>query len=113
MNALAPGLDHYRRLFGQPRRRALDRESLPSPIRYLSEHGLLTRKPRGEWAEIRCPSHKGGDERNPSMRVSMVDGHYRCHACGAKGGDIVALHRLVAGLGFRDAVADLEGRFHD
>ena len=91
----------------------MDRSSLPWPARYLTEQGLLTGKPRGEWASIRCPVHKGGDERNPSMRVSMVDGHYRCHACDAKGGDLVALHRLRTGMGFRDAVADLGGRFHD
>jgi hypothetical protein len=115
MNAGASGLDHYRRLFTQPakQRGRLDRASLPSPARYLAGHGLLTGKPRGEWVSIRCPVHKGGDERNPSMRVSLVDGHFRCHACGAKGGDIVSLHRLATGLGFRDAVHDLGGRFHD
>jgi len=47
------------------------------------------------------------------MRVSLRDGHFRCHACGAKGGDIIALHRLVTGLGFRDAVRDFGGRFHE
>ena len=32
---------------------------------------------------------------------------------GVKGGDIVALHRLISGLGFIAAVRDLGGRFHD
>lgn len=114
MSAGASGLDHYRRLFTQsPQGGHLDRSSLPAPARYLAEHGLFTGRPRGEWVSVRCPSHKGGDERKPSMRVSLVDGHFACHACGTKGGDIVALHRLVTGKGFRDAVADLEGRFHD
>lgn len=104
------GLEHYRRLFVQPRAQ-LDRDSLPAPVRYLKERGLLAGKPRAEWASIRCPAHKGGQERNPSMSVSLIDGHFACHACGAKGGDIVALHRLITGLGFREAVADLGGRF--
>ena len=110
-----PGLQHYARLFGppKPQRGELDRSSLSAPVRYLSEHGLLVGKVLAEWTSIRCPKHKGGDELHPSMRVSLVDGHFACHACGAKGGDVIALHRLRTGLGFRDAVLDLGGRFHD
>jgi len=104
------GLDFYRRLFGW--RGGLDRGSLPTPQVYLREQGLLTGRTRGEWAQIKCPAHKGGDERNASMGVSLVDGHFKCHACGAKGGDVVALHRLITGMGFREAVADLGGKFH-
>ena len=115
MNAGVSGLDHYRRLFGQPsqRRGRLDPSTLPAPARYLAEHGLLIGKPRSEWTSIRCPAHKGGDERNPSMSVSLVDGHFACHACGAKGGDLIALHRLRTGATFRDAVREIGGRFHD
>jgi hypothetical protein len=118
MSATAPGLDHYRRLFGggqapAPRHGTLDKSSLPAPIRYLRDNGLLVGKVKAEWTDIRCPAHKGGDERNPSMSISLVDGHFACHACGAKGRDILALHRLRTGLGFRDAVRDLGGRFHD
>lgn len=115
------GLAHYRALFGarvtKPvglhRNRVLDRASLPTPREYLATNGLLTKAVRGEWAHIKCPSHKGGYERRPSMGVSLVDGHFRCHACGASGGDIVALHQLATGMRFVDAVADLGGRFHD
>lgn len=92
---------------------SLDRGTLPSPLRYLSEHGLLKRKPRSEWAQITCPVHKSGHEKNPSLSVNLIDGHFCCHACGAKGGDIIALHRLATGLGFRGAVHDLGGRFHE
>jgi hypothetical protein len=115
MNAGASGLDHYRRLFAQSalRRGRLDRSSLPPPVRYLTEQGLLIGKPRSDWALIRCPSHKGGDERKASLGISLVDGHFRCHACGVKGGDIIALHMLITGKRFPDAVADLGGRFDD
>ena len=122
MSAHASGLDHYRRLFGDqgkqrfgdmPQRGKLDRSSLPTPLSYLTAHCLLVGKPRGEWAQIRCPVHKGGDEQNPSLGVSLVDGHFRCHACGVKGGDIVALHMLATGKRFPDAVRDLGGRLHD
>ena len=108
--------EQYRRIF-QPSRRqeppSLDRGSLPTPLQYLAERGLLNGKQCGPWAAVRCPAHKQGVENHPSIRVNVADGHFRCMACGAKGGDIVALHRLITGLGFRDAVRDLGGRFHD
>jgi DNA primase len=75
--------------------------------------GLLKRRPKAEWASIVCPRHQGNTEKNSSLKVSMIDGHFRCHACGVKGGDIVSLHRLITGMGFIDAVRDLGGRFYD
>lgn len=109
----SPELDHYRRLFGAPRLRRLDRGSLPTPLRYLTEQSLLIGKARGDSATIRCPSHKGGDETHPSLIVSLVDGHFRCMTCGARGGDILELHRLRTGFGFREAVLDLGARFRN
>ena len=110
------GLQQYKRIFTKERgatRKALDRGSLPTPAQYLAHRGLLKGKPRGEWAAISCPVHKGGTESNPSLRVSLVDGHFKCMACGASGGDLVALHRIIAGVGFIDAVRELGGRFDE
>ena len=110
------GLDLYHRIFTSKTgsaRRSLDHGSLPTSLQYLTERGLLKGKARGEWAAITCPSHKGGAEKNPSLNVSMIDGHFRCHACGVKGGDIVALPRLITGMGFVEAVRDLGGQFHE
>src|SRR5438105_3848369 len=110
----SPGLAHYERLSGRRSTPGnLDRGSLPAPVSYLIERHFLSGNVRGEWATIRCPVHKGGAENHPSLRVSLVDGHFRCMACGAAGGDIIALHRLVTGLAFRDAVRDLGARFHE
>ena len=92
-------------------RRELVKDSLPTPCHYLTKRDLLKRQPRGEWAVITCPAHKGGAEKTPSLSVSLVDGHFRCFACGASGGDVVALHRLITGQKFVDAVRDLGGRF--
>lgn len=110
------GFDQFRRIFQRnyrPGHLSIDRGSLPTPLQYLGERGLHKGKQRGQWVAISCPVHKQGAEDHPSMRVSVADGHFRCMACGAKGGDIVALHRLITGLGFVDAVRDLGGRFHD
>jgi hypothetical protein len=111
---MTTGLDAYQRIFCHSGKlgSTLDKGSLPSPSQYLIERGLLKGKQRGQWASICCPSHKGGAESNPSMRVHLTDGHFRCMACGAKGGDIIALHRLITGMGFREAVTDLGGCFH-
>lgn len=92
-------------------RRALVKDSLPTPARYLAERELLNRNPRREWAQITCPIHKAGTEKNPSLSVSLVDGHFRCFSCGASGGDILALHRLITGQSFVEAVRTLGGRF--
>lgn len=91
--------------------RTLNRDSLPSPTTFLRERGLLAKAPRGEWVSITCPVHAGGKESNPSMRVNLIDGHFKCMACGAKGGDVIALHRLITGANFMAAVLDLGGRF--
>ena len=95
------------------RYRTLDRQSLLPPLRYLKAHGLLDQIRHGKWVSVRCPAHKSGTEANPSLRINLTDGHFRCMACGASGGDIVALHRLITGLGFIEAVRDLGARFHD
>ena len=95
-----------------PRKREIDRQSLPTPEQYLAKRRLLQTTPRGAWASIRCPAHKGGEEQTPSLRVNLKDGHFRCMACGVKGGDIIALHRLLTGRSFLDTVRDLGGRFH-
>lgn len=110
------GLRLYRQLFTANRhtgRKPIDRRSLPSPRQYLTERGLLKRHPHAGWTSIRCPVHKEGAEKTPSLRVNLIDGHFRCMACGARGGDIVALHRLITGRGFLDAVSDLGGCFND
>ena len=116
------GLEQFKRIFaGDGRgsrkvlehRKVLDRQSLPAPLQYLTERGLLKRRPRAEWAAITCPAHKGGAEKTPSLSVSMIDGHFRCMACGVSGGDLIALHWLITGAGFIEAVRDLGGRFHD
>jgi DNA primase len=83
---------------------------LPSPAKYLNEHGMLAKPPRGEWVSVTCPAHAGGSESNPSLRVSLVNGNFKCMACGAKGGDVIALHRLITGASFMEAVLDLGGR---
>jgi DNA primase len=83
-----------------------DRSALPLPEGfYRQECGKLSRPSRG-WARSRCPLH-GGD--NPtSFAVNLDTGGFYCHACGAKGGDVLEFVRLRYQLSFPDALK----RFH-
>ena len=106
-------LQLYKQIFGHTGRKKLDRHSLPSPTQYLAERSFIKTKIYSEWISIYCPAHKDGAEKNPSLRVNLIDGHFRCMACGIKGGDIIALHRVFTGLSFLDAVRDVGGHFYD
>ena len=78
-------------------------DSLPDPVRYFEENGLKLIG-RGPWRSAICPFH--GDT-TPSLRVNMERGAFRCMACGAHGGDVLAFHRSRYGLSFVQAARDL------
>ncbi len=83
---------------------AIQQARAADPGAYLHSRGLITQPTKGEWATIKCPVHKSGNESRPSMRVNRKDGHFRCMACGVKGGDLIALHRVLTGASFTEAV---------
>ncbi len=82
---------------------ALRRERLPEPAAYYRDQGL-TLSGRGEWRSARCPFH---DDRHPSLRVDLARGAFRCMACGAHGGDVLAFHQQRHGLRFIEAAMEL------
>ena len=79
------------------------RNLLPDPVRYFEGAGLRLIG-RGRWRSALCPFH---DDHNPSLRVNADTGAFRCMACGAKGGDVLAFHRQQHGLSFLQAARDL------
>ncbi len=81
----------------------LNRALLPDPITYLAARGYEL-KGRGEWREMICPFH---DDTSPSLRINSRKGCFKCMACEAKGGDIIAFHQLLTGQPFIDACKDL------
>jgi len=81
----------------------LDKSRLPSPPDYFECIGLRLIG-KGAWRSALCPFH---DDRQPSLRVQFAQGAFRCMACGAHGGDVLAFHRLRTGLGFVSAARDL------
>lgn len=80
-----------------------DRTRLPSPGDYFSRIGLkLTGG--GEWKNALCPFHS---DTKPSLRVRLDTGGFRCMACSAHGGDVLAFHMQLYGLTFRAAAQQL------
>jgi len=80
-----------------------DKSALQRPVNYFKEQGLkLTGG--GEWKDALCPFH---DDNNPSLRVRLDTGSFKCMACGAHGGDVLAFHMQRYGLGFIAAAKQL------
>ena len=81
----------------------LIRDRLPDPQGYFESQDLVLLG-RGAWRTTRCAFHGGSD----SMRVNVQSGGFCCMAgCGARGGDALAYHMAVHGLGFVEAAVDL------
>jgi hypothetical protein len=79
------------------------RERLPSPAEYYREQGLkLTGG--SEWKSALCPFHR---DTQPSLRVRLENGSFRCMVCGAHGGDVLAFHMQRYGLRFIEAARAL------
>lgn len=86
-----------------------NRDRLPAPVAYFDSIGLKLLG-RGAWRTAICPFH---DDTRPSLRVHYAQGAFRCMACGAHGGDVLAFHRQRTGHAFLQATRELgawEGR---
>jgi DNA primase len=82
---------------------AFHHDLLPDAPRYYQAAGLQLIG-RGPWRSALCPFH---DDHTPSPRVNVETGAFRCMACGVKGGDVLAFHRMRHGLSFLQAARDL------
>ena len=83
---------------------SFDRSRLPAAIPYFSKLEKLRLLGRGIWRSTYCPFH---EDAQPSLRVNVDVGAFRCMACGAKGGDVLAFHMQRHGLRFVDAAKAL------
>jgi len=90
-----------RALGGKPR---FDRSRLPTPEGFWASHGVRLKAGSGAWRMANCPFHA---DAHASLGINMETGGFFCHACGAKGGDVLAAHRLLTGKGFIAAAREL------
>jgi hypothetical protein len=75
------------------------RDLLPNAAAFYASEGVnLTGN--GRWRNAKCPFH---EDTNPSMRVFIDTGAFRCMACGAHGGDVLAFFMLRYGKRFIEA----------
>ena len=92
----------YQKPSGQSK---FNRRLLPTPADYFSQHLPSLKKPNAEgWAFALCLFHA---DSTPSLRVNLLTGAYKCMACGARGGDVLAFHMAAHGLDFVSAAKAL------
>ena len=98
--AIRPGA---RPMPGNFRRFLFNRRLLPKPADYYADEGVKLLG-RGAWRDALCPFHP---DTSPSLRVRIETGAFRCMACGARGGDVLAFHMRRHELRFIDAAKSL------
>ena len=79
------------------------RDLLPDPLIYYRDEGLHFIG-GGEWRSALCPFH---EDRNPSLRVHLDSGAFKCMACDASGSDILKFHMQLYDLKFVEAAKAL------
>jgi CHC2 zinc finger len=72
---------------------------LPAKSFFEREIGHLSRPDRKGWMKGHCPFHQSKSGKSFSVHV---DGHFYCHGCGVKGGDVVNFLRLRDRMGFKE-----------
>ena len=82
---------------------AFNRDRLPHPQDYYRGEGIKLLG-TGGWRKALCPFHV---DTKPSLSVRFETGAFKCHACGAHGGDVLAFHMQRHGLRFVEAVKAL------
>ena len=82
---------------------SFNRNRLPSPAEYFKSQGLKI-SGGGEWKNAICPFHA---DTNPSLRLRLDTGCFRCMVCGAHGGDVLAFHIFKTKLPFIEAAKAL------
>jgi hypothetical protein len=82
------------------RKRGFDRDRLPTVESYYRPIFGSLRFNASGWAPVRCVFHNDG---HASLSIHRVRGAFRCFACGARGGDVLAFEMLRSGTDFRSA----------
>ena len=80
-----------------------NRTKLPTPESFWASQGIEL-KSNKDWITAKCVFH---DDRHASLSVNCGTGGFFCHACGAKGGDVLTAHRIIVGCDFVTAAKAL------
>lgn len=75
-----------------PRRRQIPPGFEQRPIdEVAADLGLLLVEDRWPWFTCRCPVH---DDHDPSFRVNVEDGYFRCFGCGIRGDALELVYQV-------------------
>jgi hypothetical protein len=86
------------------RKRGFDRNRMPLVADYHRPiFGELRFNANG-WAQVRCVFHEDG---HASLSIHRERGAFRCFACGARGGGVLAFEMLRSGADFKSAARAL------
>ena len=95
---------HFYSIGHRRRKGGLDPGRLPAVADYYRlVFGTLRFNATG-WAQVRCVFH---EDSHPSLSIHREHGAFRCFACGARGGDLLAFEMLHSGADFKTAVRAL------
>ncbi len=81
------------------KRLTFNRKLLPPTAEFYAREGVALRG-GGAWRLAPCVFH---EDRRPSMSVSVETGGFKCHACGAKGGNVLDFFMQRHGVPFIEA----------
>jgi hypothetical protein len=86
------------------RKRGFDRNRLPLVADYYQPIFGQLRFNASGWANVRCVFHEDG---HASLSIHRKRGAFRCFACGARGGDVLAFEMLRSRADFKSAARAL------
>lgn len=80
-----------------------NRDQLPTPAEFWKANGVSLPDGTG-WKMARCVFH---EDAHASLAIHTQTGGFFCHACGAKGGDVLAAHQALHQVDFVTAAKAL------
>ena len=86
------------------RKRGFDRNRLPAVADYYRPIFADLRFNASGCAQVHCVFHEDG---RASLSIHRERGAFRCFACGARGGDVLAFEMLRSGADFKSAARAL------
>ena len=86
------------------RKCGFDRNRLPAVADYHQPIFGELRFNASGWAQVRCVFHEDG---HASLSIHRECGAFRCFACGARGGNVLAFEMLRSGADFKSAARAL------
>jgi DNA primase len=87
--------------------RTIHLHQFPLPFTYYQQQFSDLKLRDKAWVSVKCCFH---EDRQPSLRLNLNNGSFRCFGCGARGGSIIAFHCQRYRLTFVQTILALGGQ---